>query len=362
MSIGLSIKKKSKIDSLQGYRTLAFLLIFISHADIVATGALGVSIFIVLSGFLMGISYTSIRIENMPTSFKGKVKFSFGKVAKLFPLHLITFFIMLGFTVVTFYCKDCINHETILYLIISGIFNVLMLQSWIPIENYYFSFNKVSWYLGICTFSYFLFPCIARTFEKIFEKSKKMIIYYIVIIISMMFFVPLSIAGIASSDFVKWLTYICPVYRVCDFVFGFLLGGVIRKSKFDIINLKNRNSYLFYSLYEIIWCIFLFIWIWIYLNGDLATVLRYDIFWLPLSLSGVLFFYVGEGCISNLFRSRIFVLIGDMTPQAFLIHQIAIGFVNIILDNKVIVVIVSLGLTLVGCVIWDRLYTFFLKH
>mgnify|MGYP007042840781 FL=1 len=48
--------KENRISTLQGYRAMAFLLIFLSHVEIVSSGVLGVSMFLTLSGFLMSIT------------------------------------------------------------------------------------------------------------------------------------------------------------------------------------------------------------------------------------------------------------------------------------------------------------------
>lgn len=223
-----------------------------------------------------------------------------------------------------------------------------------PTEKFYFSYNKVSWYLGICTFSYFLFQNIACIFEKKYKKNRKIMCYAAIIICILIAF-PLSISGVASSDFIKWLTYICPAYRLGDFILGFLLRGSIWKSRVYIKEVKILTFYFFYSCLEIAWLSLLFIWLWNYLNGDVFSVIRYDVFWLSLSLFEALIFYM-DGGISALLRSRILVSIGDITSQAFLLHQIVIGFVSNVLDDKIIVTIISLFLTLVSCVTWDRLF------
>lgn len=52
-----------KLDSLQAVRALAFLGIFLSHTGIKyfgTTGTWGVSVFFVLSGFLMVYNYTNL--------------------------------------------------------------------------------------------------------------------------------------------------------------------------------------------------------------------------------------------------------------------------------------------------------------
>ena len=44
---------KPRLQSVQGLRAIAFILIFLSHTEIVAAGPAGVSIFLVLSGCML---------------------------------------------------------------------------------------------------------------------------------------------------------------------------------------------------------------------------------------------------------------------------------------------------------------------
>ena len=57
------IIKKGKINSLQAIRALAFIEILIAHCEGPASGACGVSIFLILSGFLMIYSYLDRELE-----------------------------------------------------------------------------------------------------------------------------------------------------------------------------------------------------------------------------------------------------------------------------------------------------------
>lgn len=55
--MGTSMKTGGRIKALQGLRVLAFIGIFLSHAIDTPSGGWGVSIFIMLSGFVMTYAY-----------------------------------------------------------------------------------------------------------------------------------------------------------------------------------------------------------------------------------------------------------------------------------------------------------------
>lgn len=52
--------------SIQALRAIAFLLVFLGHANMIPRGyaSFGVSIFIVLSGFLMAMSYSEKNVKS----------------------------------------------------------------------------------------------------------------------------------------------------------------------------------------------------------------------------------------------------------------------------------------------------------
>ena len=74
-----------KIPSIQVVRALAFIGIFMMHCGVGKLGAWGVSILIILSGFLMTYTYYN---KDINCSFKDNVKFSINKIKKIYLLHI----------------------------------------------------------------------------------------------------------------------------------------------------------------------------------------------------------------------------------------------------------------------------------
>lgn len=127
-----------RIQNFQALRGVAFLLIFISHCfgNLKWWGASGVSLFIILSGFLEGMKYSNAKYPPLEDYVKRKI-------GKIYPLHLATLIISIPLSVSLFRESGALKYFAKL------IVNALMLQSWIPIESVYFSFNAVSWYLSL---------------------------------------------------------------------------------------------------------------------------------------------------------------------------------------------------------------------
>lgn len=159
-----SVQTKGRINALQGLRAVAFISIFISHTGIGNLGCLGawgVSVFFVLSGFLMIYSY--FPKENAPCFGFG---FAWGKIKKLYPLHIVT---MIFAAVYAIYIGTPLK-KTLLDVLIHS----LLIQMWIPNTKYYTTLNGPAWYLCASFFMYLCFPLMLKIFKKNFSKRKQL--------------------------------------------------------------------------------------------------------------------------------------------------------------------------------------------
>lgn len=138
------------IESLQVLRAIAFIMIFLSHCNIYSSGPMGVSIFLVLSGFLMYYNQNS-KDELLLSRAKEYLQYSIKRINKIYPLHIITFLIK----------SNCFQMG-----LIKGFINILLLHAWIPISDWYFSYNAVSWYLSVYIFLLFIFPILYKKISK----------------------------------------------------------------------------------------------------------------------------------------------------------------------------------------------------
>jgi len=140
-----------RINALQGLRALAFIFIFSSHSNIrcfSAGGPAGVSVFFILSGFLMVCSY--YETNRVEFGLLSSLEFAIHKIKRLYPLHIITIFFSLWIWLYNAQTK--INDFVVLDIGKKVALNLLLLQSWIPNQYVYFSLNPVSWYLSTAFF------------------------------------------------------------------------------------------------------------------------------------------------------------------------------------------------------------------
>lgn len=103
--------------------------------------AQGVSIFFVLSGFILTYQYRTVL------GFREVGQFIYARAAKVFPSHLAA----LGIWFFVF------GYEGSMVNLLA---NLLLLQSWVPVGSTYFAYNSVSWSLSTEMAFYAAFPVL----------------------------------------------------------------------------------------------------------------------------------------------------------------------------------------------------------
>ena len=218
--------KNEKLDGLSALRALACLGIFASHAwdDVFrGFGAMGVSLFIIMSGFTMVYGYYGKNRIKAP-SIVENMTFAFYKISRLYPLYILTS-CMMAVTLFIGEEKISIPHATVLFVA-----DILLLQEWLPLNLS--SINDVSWYLCVVLFSYFIFPWVLCSMEQKYSKTKAKISLLVLLVLQIVFGIigwriqsPLHTpGGWWTQDFTRWFVYKFPLTRVIDFMMGCNLG------------------------------------------------------------------------------------------------------------------------------------------
>jgi peptidoglycan/LPS O-acetylase OafA/YrhL len=143
-----------QLDALTGLRFLAAIAVVFHHSIGVfftteslapyPLGAGGVSMFFVLSGFIL-----TYRHPSLPAG-RDILRFYVARIARIWPVHLFT----LGMVVMllpTVYSGPLITGA-----------NILMVHAWIPMADYFFSYNTLSWSISTEWGFYLLFPLLLR--------------------------------------------------------------------------------------------------------------------------------------------------------------------------------------------------------
>ena len=141
---------KKLISSLQGLRAVAFLCVVISHCGAPWLGPWAISVFVALSGFLMVCNYYD-RPRTAP-GLQSAIAFSFKKIRRLYPLHLIMMAAALLFVLKGLLAQP--SARGVLSCAAQLAVSIFLLQTWIPSSRFWFCLNGVAWYLSVQAFLY----------------------------------------------------------------------------------------------------------------------------------------------------------------------------------------------------------------
>jgi peptidoglycan/LPS O-acetylase OafA/YrhL len=305
------------LNSLTSLRFFFAFAVFLSHLTFVQTniswynwakfnvffeGYLGVGFFFILSGFVLALNYEKKFIKNPDFS---KKKFYIARVARIYPLHVLTFFAMLPFVFLHVW-KGYFHWDIPLA-------NLFLLQSYIPIKDYYFSINNVSWSISTEFFFYLMFPFYVLWLHK-FPKLKYILLLIIPIII---FSEPYFRSDLKLE---KGIFYINPIVRSFDFILGIITCQIYRKVKDTTLNLQKGTVIEIGAL--------MILAVFFYFHNDVARAFRYGIYyWIPM-VAIVLVFAMQKGLFSKVLQNKVLVYLGEISFAFYMIHMIVIKYGN----------------------------------
>lgn len=297
-----SLKTKSnKITSIQALRGIAFLGIASFHCGLSLFGPWSVSIFFVLSGFLMMYSYNNRSLE---CSLKNSFAFSLHKIKKLYPLYLLTSLAMV-----------ILEKETSIKILA---LNTFLLQSWVPDSNINYSLNGVAWFYSDMLFLYLMFPLVRKAIKGYKEKKSAIIVLSGIVVLLSVITVSARYIGAKNTSLqtiCTWIEYVCPITRLGDFVVGCNLCYIF-------INSKNNLSTAQATVWEIVAVIATLVSQVVYYLNSKNEVIDYMAYlYLPIAILCVYLFTIKRGLITKICSNKLLIYIGNLSGHAFLIHR-----------------------------------------
>lgn len=295
-----------RINSLQALRALAFLTILAAHCGCPGVqGALGVSVFFMLSGFCFAINYIP-KADSLPTSLAGCVRFSVSKIGKLYVLHLL----MIAYKMLFLWAMP---HNT--GDIVKLVLQVLLLQSFVPDPYVISAYNGVSWFLSTYMFVCIAAPFIVRRVAKIErEKSLGAVSVGILALMAAFAFASPYLTAALNLDFPTYFTYYFPPYRMLDFTLGVLLGKL-----YALRGGKNFQLAASHSVLVAVAAVLCMI-VGCRLYPALPAGFRENLLFVPASTLLIVLCAFSGDAVQKILSWRPAVWLGDISSYAFLIH------------------------------------------
>lgn len=305
-----------QLQPLTALRFLAVTAIFLHHSDylfannkpfmeiyhrLFREGYIGVTFFFVLSGFIITYNYFDKCLLN-----NDWVKtFYLNRLSRIYPVHLLT--LVLAIPLTSF-----------------NLWNLLLLQSFIPDRAVYFSGNLVTWGLSDLAFFYFLFPFLILIIKKTTVPIRTATLIWTAL--------TFLTYWLRDNTLSHWLFYIFPGTRLIDFSIGILLG----------IAYKRLVPFLSGRIYTVLELLSLFtLGVAVVISPAIHQTLRYDVYYLPFMALIIIVFAVGSGWLSRLMSIKPMLFLGKLSFAFFLVHQLVIRYMQGL--------IITTGLSLASC-------------
>lgn len=210
------------IKAITGWRVFFILLIILHHVglDQLDMMSLGVCYFFMSSGFLLASKY---RFDKLYA--KAYRQFVWRRMLRIYPLHWFTLALWLVAAALL---------GTLVIDPLTLTLNATLLHSWSLSYPIYYSYVKVSWFLGTLLFCYMCYPLLAHWFLPL-RLRHKMVIVSVLALIAV-----IVLSG--TDDYSRTALYVFPPMRLIDFLIGMTLPHLCQALKRLPVIGKSENG------------------------------------------------------------------------------------------------------------------------
>jgi len=352
------LKSTEPLYALTSMRFFGSLAVFFFHALEVCLrkletinfgSASAVSLFFVLSGFILVYIYAG----KMPQL--GVVGFWAKRFARLWPLHIACLILVL-----IFQYKAITHWSGLLQQPNFGqklMLNMAMLQNWVPLHDWAFSFNGVSWFVAT-EFSFcLLFPFLVR-----FGAKRFIWVWLSVLVLHLAGLWIVNHYYLAKPELREnfFILIQCnPLFRLLEFTSGMGVGFIFVSG----VRLPSvRFKTLGHTIFEVLAVAFFALSLHIAPLGKWLYSMAYAVEWntmivwlakggssLPASLLMIWVFASSKGLLGQLLSHPLFVYLGKISYSFYMIHYLVLylvreNFPNI--DSPVLAILCSLVISI----------------
>lgn len=266
-----------------------------------SNGHSGVTLFFVLSGFVLSVNY----LDRFSTFSFGTLKeFYVARFARIYPLYIV---ILIGYGTVFGFEEWGVVVQ-----------HIFLIQAWSSNSDISYAMNGPGWSLGVEAFFYLLFPLIIVTFRPLFSSRARAVALLVCSILAAfvgsLIFQFSSLGNLAENDpnsMWRWL-YRNPAVRLGDFLAGIALASIyVNRQGFRV---KQGRQVLVYLP-----------WLGLFLALSLRPLIDSPLgvdFLFAVISCGIIFAIVEvQDCfVSRLLSSRPLIMLGEISFAAYLVH------------------------------------------
>ncbi|PYE53199.1 acyltransferase family protein [Deinococcus yavapaiensis] len=222
---------RRRLDALTGVRFIAALLVFFFHFggsvmqhtptwlhNITRMGHLGVTLFFVLSGFILTYTYFPSGTSNN----LNRSRFYWARFARLYPVFLLAFLLSAPLSLMQGY----LHHGGIsgaLSVVGVGMLEVLGLQAWTPATACVW--NCPAWSVSVEAFFYLTFPVLATFLLRLSTRRLLAVTLGALLVSAIPGLLLLLAPEVAQGTLSDWMYY-TPALRLPEFMVGIATGRV----------------------------------------------------------------------------------------------------------------------------------------
>ncbi len=316
-------KTEQRLGALTALRFIAAILVVIGHTrhdflpladfpeNLIFNQA--VTFFFVLSGFILTYVYPDLSATGKKKAFLIK------RFARLWPLHVSTFFLEKILVVPALVTVT--GTAPRLLVLIS---NLTMTHAWVPFAQFFFSYNAPSWSISAEFFFYLCFPFLLALMKRRFWLP--LVLSFLLICV----FVFLSNYFKLTEDAAGWnmegLLYINPLVRIFEFITGMMTAQLFTRVR-PMVKESAPVAGTFAEVVAFVLAIG-FMFATVPLSEACAPFVGVGgAFWLknsvvPLAAFNFLILVTafGRGVVSKFLSTPPMVLLGDISYAVYLVH------------------------------------------
>jgi len=305
------LKAHKEIYSLTGLRFVAAFYVFLFHIHIrwpitsnsfiknlVDQGAIGMSLFFMLSGFVLAYRYSDLQ-----TTWKN---YLINRFARIYPIYLVAALVTIPWIGIPFQ-ENTLKEMGQLLLILTS--NIFLIQAWFP--QFFSLWNDgASWSISVEAFCYLLFPLFLPLLLRlsIYWLQCALTVFYLLSVM------PGMTEALFGGAFVM-VFYSMPIFRLPEFLIGICIFLTIRlgiNSRFgaqsQLIVLGGLVGYLgFFS-------------------EKFPVYIGHNWISIPVFAFVIFSLYSSKGVIASLLQSRLFVWLGKISYCFYSFQALLIFF------------------------------------